>query len=276
MRVTLIWLAILFGAYKVVGLFGIEWFFVGAIVLTAIPWWMRRQWGGGAWGEHAVATVILKELAESFPILLLVFVFRSFAYEPFRIPSGSLEPTLRIGDFILVNKWNYGLRLPVTHQKIWPHHEPKRGEILVFRYPPNEKVDYIKRVIGLPGDVVAYKNKVLYLNNHPVPQKLLAEVFNPEAVGGELEPIALKREALPSHSHLIYLRPEVSAQDMPPTVVPLHQYFVLGDNRDNSADSRYWGFVPEDHIIGQAVRVWMSIDLNHGRVRWDRIWQSIH
>lgn len=185
-----------------------------------------------------------------FPVLFLVLIVRSFVVEPFQIPSGSMLPTLKIGDFILVNKFSYGLRLPVGNNRVVEIADPQRGDVMVFRYPKDDKVNYIKRVIGLPGDRLRYENKVLYINGEPVAQQFVAALpaGNPNR--------KLLRESLGEAEHEIYnsLQP---GQNMREVVVPEGHYFVMGDNRDHSNDSRYWGFVPEDHIVGKAFAVWM-------------------
>ncbi|KEA65575.1 Signal peptidase I [Marinobacterium lacunae] len=185
-----------------------------------------------------------------FPVLALVLILRSFLYEPFQIPSGSMLPTLKIGDYILVNKYHYGLRLPVLNTKILSIEEPARGDVVVFKYPEQPSINYIKRVVGLPGDVVTYKDKVVYINGEPQAQVLEAQLppLNPERL--------LVNETLGGVEHEIYRdigRPTLNAQ----WTVPAGHYFVMGDNRDNSNDSRYWGFVPEELLVGKAVAVWM-------------------
>lgn len=210
-----------------------------------------------------------------FPILLLVFLLRSFLFEPFRIPSPSLEPTLLTGDFILVNKFSYGLRLPVLHYKVFSNNEPNRGDIMVFRWPPNPSVNFIKRVIGLPGDQISYINKELYINGQKIPQTFL----NDSLVEGEngMEWKALeKEEDLLGRKHKIYIDLAKDSRDYNYITVPPGMYFVMGDNRDDSADSRFWGFVPEENIVGKAILVWLSWDSNKTNVRWNRIGNSIH
>ncbi|KAA0873824.1 signal peptidase I [Nitrincola tapanii] len=188
-----------------------------------------------------------------FPVLAVVLVLRSFVFEPFQIPSGSMLPTLQIGDFILVNKYHYGLRLPVTHTKILSLNEPERGEVAVFRYPQQPSINYIKRVIGLPGDVISYHNKTLFVNGEAVPAALISGLppHSPE--------VLLLSETLGEHRYQVYQdlgRPAMSAQ----WVVPEGHYFFVGDNRDNSNDSRYWGYVSEQLLVGKAVAVWMHWD----------------
>ena len=217
---------------------------------------------------------VLIEYARSFfPILLLVLLLRSFLAEPFRIPSGSEKPDLLIGDFIVANKFSYGIRLPVVHKKIIAIGEPKHGDIVVFLWPKDTSTYFIKRVIGLPGDVISYKDKVLTINGQLAPQTLLGVQTDHDA--NEKWQVLLKRENLLGVQHDIYLRPDQPAIDFS-VVVPPGNYFVMGDNRDNSLDSRYWGFVPEKDLIGKAIWVFFSWDNEHHRVRWNRLGMRIH
>ncbi|MBV0933544.1 signal peptidase I [Marinobacterium weihaiense] len=185
-----------------------------------------------------------------FPVLLAVLVLRSFLYEPFQIPSGSMLPTLKIGDFILVNKYHYGLRLPVVNTRILANHDPQHGDVIVFRYPEDTSINFIKRVVGVPGDTITYRDKILYVNGVPQQQTLLAKL--PPARPQQL----LLNEALAGEPHRIYRDVHGPVIDGSWEVPPGH-YFVLGDNRDNSKDSRYWGFVPEELLVGKATAVWM-------------------
>ncbi|OGT44080.1 MAG: signal peptidase I [Gammaproteobacteria bacterium RIFCSPHIGHO2_12_FULL_37_34] len=209
-----------------------------------------------------------------FPVLLIVFLLRSFLFEPFRIPSGSLEPTLLVNEFILVNKFDYGIRLPVIHQKIIGKSTPKRGDIIVFRWPPNPSLDFIKRVIGLPGDRIQYVNKELYINDQKIPQDFL-QMNRVNDESGELWQATEKEENLFGVKHKIYIDPEKFSGNFSDIVVPDGMYFVMGDNRDNSADSRFWGFVPDENIIGKAVVVWMSWDNSKTNIRWNRLGKVI-
>lgn len=226
---------------------------------------------------------IWRELGASFfPVILIVFVVRSFLVEPFRIPSGSMIPTLLVGDFILVNKFAYGVRLPVANKKIVAVGDPQRGDVMVFRYPIDQSLDYIKRVVGLPGDTVSYRNKQLSINGAPVAQVEDGQYeyleqdsgFN----GSQLEVARLKRfsETLGTHTHATLVEPSKGTlqpagvqsfegkdqcsydQDGFTCKVPAGHYFMMGDNRDRSSDSRYWGFVPEDHIVGKAFLIWLN------------------
>ncbi len=213
----------------------------------------------------------LEYTASFFPVILVVFLVRSFVVEPFKIPSGSMVPTLLVGDFILVNKFEYGLRLPITDTKITQGSPLHRGDVVVFRYPKDESVDYIKRVVGLPGDVVAYQNKHLTINGQPVAETPLPDYFDEERIGYAKQ----FEETLGTRKHAILNNPAVppfviGAEDYPyrdnctynstgvVCKVPPGHYFMMGDNRDNSADSRYWGFVPDRNIVGRAFFIWMN------------------
>jgi signal peptidase I len=194
---------------------------------------------------------------------------RSFIAEPFRIPSASMMPTLLIGDFILVNKFTYGIRLPVINKKIVELNEPKRGDIVVFRFPKEPTVDYIKRVIGLPGDKIAYYDKKLYVNDTPVPQVSLGGYIG-RGQGEDMTGSEHLEEILFGVEHSILIRngaPSVEGA----YVVPSGTYFVMGDNRDNSNDSRYWGTVPEENLVGKAFYIWMNWDWQYSGVGFDRM-----
>ena len=217
---------------------------------------------------------VLIEYAYSFfPILLIVLLLRSFLAEPFRIPSGSEKPALLIGDFIVANKFSYGIRLPVLHKKIIAVGEPKRGDVMVFLWPKDPSTYFIKRIIGLPGDVIRYKNKILTINGQLIPQISLGECSDQDGAN-EKWPVLLKQENLFGIQHEICLRPDQLATDFS-VRVPEANYFVMGDNRDNSLDSRYWGFVPEKNLIGKAMWVFFSWDSEHNRIRWNRLGMRI-
>jgi signal peptidase I len=216
------------------------------------------------------------EYAKSFfPVILIVFLLRSFLIEPFKIPSGSMIPTLHVGDFILVNKFTYGIRLHIVNQKIVPIGEPKRGDVMVFHYPENPSVDYIKRVIALPGDGIVYRDKRLWVNGLEQPQQRDGD-YNYVESGLNFVHTERSIEKLDGHEHPIILNPDMpsvhlgsvsefphfenchySMQEMS-CKVPAGQYFMMGDNRDNSRDSRYWGFVPDNMIVGKAFFIWMN------------------
>lgn len=221
-------------------------------------------------------SVIIDYSRSFFPVLLVVFLLRSFVFEPFRIPSGSLEPTLLVGDFILVNKYDYGFRWPVLHKKIFATDTaPKRGDIMIFRWPPNPSFYFIKRVIGLPGDKISYVNKELTVNGVKVPQEFLQDAMV-SGESGEKWKAQEKQEDLLGVKHGIYIDAAKSSRDFPDIVVPAGMYFVMGDNRDDSADSRYWGFVPDNYIVGKAVLIWLSWDGQNHTLRFKRIGKTIN
>ena len=214
------------------------------------------------------------EYAKSFfPIILIVFVMRSFLVEPFRIPSGSMMPTLLVGDFILVNKFTYGVRLPVAGTKIFDLGEPERGDVVVFRYPKDPSLDYIKRVVGLPGDRVGYFNKTIYINGKPVAQEDAGRYVGIGS-GFESTGSSQRNEKLGEAEHQILVDTAQRAREGE-FVVPQGEYFVMGDNRDRSNDSRFWGTVPEDHLVGKAFMIWMNWDSSAGGVAWGRVGSSI-
>jgi len=208
-----------------------------------------------------------------FPVILAVLLLRSFVVEPFRIPSGSMMPTLLVGDFILVNKFDYGIRLPVLNTKIIDIGEPQRGDVVVFRYPKDPSVDYIKRVVGLPGDRIGYYNKTVYVNGKPVPQ-VPAGVYVGSGSGISMSGAGERLEQLGDVQHKILVMPRTPSMEGE-YVVPENQYFVMGDNRDNSNDSRYWGTVPEQNLVGRAFRIWMNWDSANGGIDWERIGRKI-
>jgi signal peptidase I len=188
-----------------------------------------------------------------------------------------MMPTLLIGDFILVNKFAYGLRLPVLDTKIVPVGEPQRGDVVVFRYPKNPAQDYIKRVVGLPGDEVAYRNKTLFVNGEPVAMQSLGRYIGAGS-GRDMTGAELKQEDLPGASHQILQRSTAYFVPQGEGVweVPEGHYFVMGDNRDNSEDSRYWGFVPEANLVGKAFLIWMNWDGRNGGIDFGRLGTVIH
>ncbi len=224
------------------------------------PWWL--DWTAGL-----------------FPVILVVFILRSFLFEPFKIPSGSMVPTLLVGDLILVNKFHYGVRLPVINKKIIDNNPVKRGDVMVFRYPVDKRLDYIKRVVGLPGDEVAYLNQKLSINGQPVPTEAQGEHYDDDSLS--YSPMFL--EKLGDAQHKMRVDPQRSAYYGPDPKrfpmaencryspegmvckVPPGHYFMMGDNRDNSQDSRFWGFVPDENIVGRAFLVWMNFS-NPGRI----------
>ena len=214
------------------------------------------------------------EYARSFfPVLLVVLLLRSFVAEPFRIPSGSMMPTLLVGDFILVNKFAYGLRLPVVHTRILDTGRPERGDVAVFRFPRRPSEDYIKRIVGLPGDRVAFRDKRLYINGERVPVEILGR-YEGDGAGEAMTGARLLEERLGGVHHRILEWPE-RPTPQGEVEVPEGMYFVLGDNRDNSNDSRFWGFVPEGNLVGRAMLIWMNWDPVENTVRLERLGDRI-
>ncbi len=233
-------------------------------------------------GKSADSGEVLRTLRESnvveysksfFPVILAVLLLRSFLVEPFRIPSGSMMPTLLAGDFILVNKFAYGIRLPVLDTKVVEVGEPERGDVVVFRYPKDPAVDYIKRVVGVPGDTIGYFNKVVYINGKPAGQ-VPAGVYIGSGSGVNMSGASKRREQLGDVQHDILIMPRTPGLEGE-FVVGKGEYFVMGDNRDNSNDSRFWGTVPEHNLVGKAFRIWMNWDSANGGVDVDRIGMKI-
>ena len=218
---------------------------------------------------------VLVEYANSFfPVLLFVLVLRSFIVEPFRIPSSSMMPTLLIGDFILVNKFAYGIRLPVIDTKVIEIGKPERGDVMVFRYPKDLSLDYIKRVVGLPGDKVGYYDKHVYINGERISQKAIG-AYEGVGQGENMTGAVLNHELLPSQEHDILImgeRPSIEGE----IIVPAGHYFMMGDNRDNSNDSRYWGTVPEENIVGKAFMIWMNWDSSNSGIDFKRLGSTIN
>ncbi len=239
--------------------------FTGVIYLLDVLFWSKKR------SSRQKPRRIIEYSRSLFPIFFGVLLVRSFLFEPFRIPSGSLEPTLLVGDFLVVNKFAYGLRLPVWDKKIVNISSPKRGDIVVFRWPPNPKYDFIKRVIGIPGDVVSYHHKILTINGKKAPQDFIQYTIDESSA----HPVSEYQENLDSVIHKIYRRSDVPGTEFEITVPP-NQYFVMGDNRDDSADSRYWGFVHDDYLRGKAIFTWLSWNKKEWNIRWSRLGRLIH
>jgi len=213
---------------------------------------------------------VLVEYARSFfPIILVVLVLRSFLVEPFRIPSGSMMPTLLAGDFILVNKFSYGIRLPVVGTKVVDIGDPQRGDIVVFRFPKDPATDYIKRIVGLPGDHIRYSDKTVYINGERATQEYVG-IYAGVGTGLGMSGASLRTEQLGEARHEILIQNSRRIAEGEFTV-PAGHYFVMGDNRDNSNDSRFWGTVPEENLVGKAFMIWMNWDSARGGITWDRI-----
>lgn len=266
------------------------------VIAAAEKFWLRprriaNQQSASLEEAKAEMPVAVEYAVSFFPVLAIVLILRSFLFEPFHIPSGSMRPNLLVGDFILVNKYAYGVRLPVVHTKIIGNGKPERGDVIVFRHPDTPSRDYIKRLIGLPGDTVEYRQKQLFVNGLPAPQEFVAAY---EPVEGEADDAGARifDEDLLGVEHKILIHPQRnldSRMQIPncsgfdlvgdfcsfTLTVPDGQYFVMGDNRDNSADSRKWGMVPEANLIGRAMFVWMHFNLRQRNFNFGRIGNKI-
>jgi signal peptidase I len=244
-----------------------------AAVATGVIWLVDAKALAPTRAEGVSEPIVVDMARAFFPVIVVVFLIRSFWVEPFKIPSGSMKPTLLVGDFILVNKYTYGIRIPVLNRKVVEMGQVKRGDVVVFRYPLDTSVDYIKRVVGIPGDKVTYKGKVLTINGQQVPVQ--ASGYYTDAELNYLR-LPIFAEKLGENAHAMMILPSEPVLNLSQVrqfphrdnceynddgftcTVPPGQYFMMGDNRDQSADSRYWGFVPDDHIKGRAFLVWMN------------------
>lgn len=253
------------------GLSGVVW------LLDSLLFKQKRRDKAVQSSLEAPREPILVEYARSlFPVLLIVLLFRSFLFEPFKIPSGSMIPTLLVGDFIVVNKFTYGIRLPVLNKKIIPVNEPERGDVVVFRYPPDPSVNYIKRLVGLPGDTVTYRDKQLYVNGDKIESTPVRRWASNDVKCTTPETDAmLYDETLGNVNHNVLVH-EISSGRNGQWVVPAGHYFMMGDNRDRSSDSRFWGYVPEDNLVGRAIGIWLNFDFEKGCADWSRIGDGIH
>ncbi|MGH8444253.1 MAG: signal peptidase I [Solimonas sp.] len=259
---------------------GIHWDF--AVILTVLTlvtgviWLLDKVWLGPKRRARLALDAVDKPGAfvdfcrSFFPVILIVLLLRSFLAEPFRIPSGSMIPTLSIGDFILVNKFTFGLRDPVFHHKLVELNEPKRGDIVVFRWPVDPTKDFIKRIVGVPGDHIVYRNKQLFVNGEAAP--LDADGAFP--VPGFPSVLYRMDEHLGDVEHKILVNPDRQPDDFE-LIVPPGEYFGMGDNRDNSDDSRRWGTIPEANLVGKAFFIWMSWDSENTRIEFSRIGKSV-
>jgi signal peptidase I len=258
-----------------------KWFELGLVILTfasGIIWLLDRLFFAKARKARAGLLdedrepVVVDYARAFFPILAVVLVLRSFVAEPFRIPSSSMMPTLLIGDFILVNKFAYGLRLPVNNRKVIEIGLPERGDVVVFRPPAHPDQDWIKRVVGLPGDHIAYRDNVLYVNGQPADYQPIGR-YAGKGRGEEMSGASLLSEGLGDARHEVLEidSPMYAGHGVGEWTVPAGEYFVMGDNRDRSDDSRFWGTLPETQLRGKAFLVWMNFDGAAGGVDFNRI-----
>lgn len=283
---------------------------VGGLIWALDAWWLRgvRAAAAARAGQNAAAVPepgVVDYARSMVPVVVVVLLLRSFLFEPFRIPTDSMMPTLQAGDFILVNKYHYGLRLPVLNKLVLPVNEPKRGDVIVFRWPPDPAINYIKRVVGLPGDRIKVVGDLIYVNDVPLKQAgptrysdgcyenmRLTQVQTGEHAHQTLScltPRPLPGPVLPSCNRKIdrgYVCDEdipvseasgiLDSNDFEEVTVPAGNYMVIGDNRDNSSDSRVWGFVPEANLVGSARRIWFNIDpARTPWITWGRIGKRI-
>lgn len=242
----------------------------GVISLIDIIFFAKKRKAAG----KKKPTVLIEYSRSFFPVLLVVLLIRSFLVQPYRVPTGSLEPTIMPGDFIAVNQFAYGLRLPVINTKIVAIGEPKRGDIALFRWPDNPSIIFVKRVVGVPGDHIVYRNKILSINGKICAQKLLGTALDIEP---DMVPIPVQRklENLVGVKHQIFIRKVGGETGSIDLVVPKGFYFMMGDNRDDSDDSRDWGFVPEANLVGKAMFIWFSWNSETSSVRWHRIGDAV-
>jgi signal peptidase I len=253
--------------------------FTGLVWLVDAYLWAPRRKMNLPEGKEAKEPILVEYCRSFFPVILIVLLLRSFLLEPFRIPSGSMMPTLLVGDFILVNKYTYGIRLPVINKKIIDLGSPERGDVVVFRYPKDPSTDYIKRVIGVPGDHIEYRNKMLFINGKALNYQDKG-VYTGWGSGISMSGAQVRNEKIDDVKHDILIEPRGFNYAYPcmqqnQFVVPEGEYFVMGDNRDNSNDSRFWCTVPDENLVGKAFMVWMNWDSAGDGIGWDRIGNSI-
>jgi len=251
----------------------LEFWLLAATVVTGVVWLLYALFSRHPAGTH-VEPILVEYARSFFPVLLTVLLLRSFVAEPFRIPSGSMLPTLEIGDFILVNKFSYGVRLPVTHTKVLATSEPKRGDVVVFRYPGNPKIDYIKRIVGVPGDVVVWDNKSLSINGVVLQREAVGEYDALDQNNGSHQTLRLKEDLLGVKHDVLFVPNSGGPQGS--ITVPEGSYFAMGDNRDMSNDGRMWGLVPEANLVGKAMYVWMHLNIGGDGFKFSRIGIAIN
>jgi signal peptidase I len=242
----------------------------GVIALLDIIFWAKKR------EKEQKPSIFIEYSRSFFPVLFIVLIIRSFIIQPYRVPTGSLEPTILPGDFIAVNQFAYGLRLPIGNFKIVPIGEPKRGDIVLFHWPVNPSIIFVKRVVGLPGDHIIYQNKILTINGKVAPQQAITTILDIEPDYPPI-PVEERSEDLLGVTHNIQVRTDGGGETANiDIVVPPNCYFMMGDNRDNSDDSRMWGCVPEANLVGKAFVIWLSWDSEQHSLRWRRIGKLIH
>lgn len=241
-------------------------------VVTLVDALMRRKRNIPNKIKHPL---IIEYSRSFFPVFLVVVIIRSFIFQPYRVPTGSLEPTVIPGDLIFVTQYNYGLKLPLWEKTLIPIGEPQRGQIALFRWPVNPKLTFVKRVIGVPGDHISYTNKVFTINGKKMEQHYVG-TFEEVLSGGKTQTVKRYAENLEGTKHYILINPNVPAQDFKDLLVPPNSYFMIGDNRDDSDDSRSWGFVPKQDFIGRALFVWFNIQFDPFKLRWNRIGDKLY
>jgi len=247
----------------------------GLIWLVDSLLWARKRALIATEDKRQIKQPLVVDYAKSlFPIFIIVLVIRAFVFQPYRVPTGSLEPTIMPGDFVFVTQYNYGLHFPVWHWQLLPTTKPKVGQIAVLRWPVNPNENFIKRIVGVPGDTISYVNKVLYINGKEQKQTFVRNTTEKEGSGPTYH-AKVMQEDLNGVKHDIYVIPKMAAKNFHNLVVPKGEFFAMGDNRDGSDDSRDWGFVPEKNLVGKGDFIFFSWNTKAHRVRWSRIGTAI-
>lgn len=271
-------LLVLYGIYQLFfSQLNISYYFpialVVATIFTGIIYGLDKIFWAKKRGKTAKKPALVEFSHSFFAVFLIVLIIRSFIVQPYRVPTGSLEPTVLPNDFLLVTQYSYGLRLPITNTRFIKIAEPKRGEIAVFHFPPNPSVDYVKRVVGLPGDHIVYKDKTLYVNGVEAKQTYVGSAI--DYTDGDDIPVKLYEEDLSGVKHPILINPDRVDNRSYDFIVPAGFYFGMGDNRDDSYDSRDWGFIPEANLVGKAQYILLSYDNKAKKMRWSRSGQAL-
>jgi signal peptidase I len=257
--------------------FNLEAFFTYLLIFTGIATLLHRRLINNETANGPKMQFFKKSvffIADFFMVILMVWCIRSFLFQAYRVPTGSLEPTVMPGDFILVKQFQYGFKLPIFHKTIFPMHTPKRGDIALFYWPVNQDKILVKRIIGLPGDDIIYDNKKLIINGKVIEQQLYINDVSIEP-GQAQQSVVRRMEFLPGKSHFIFIKPGYFPEEYLHTTVPAGHYFAMGDNRDGSSDSRAWGLVPQANLIGKAFVVIMHWDSQNYKVQWNRIGKNL-